>query len=101
MKGYVVNNGRISMVEKNDRAIGDIVLTNGTEAEVNISAEHASLIRMEIASRLLDAFSSAINHNCPVHIGQFAFWMDAKGWHFTSWNEMDVLNKMFSISYKA
>lgn len=101
MKGYVVNNGRISMVEKNGRAIGDIALVNGTEAEVNITAEHASLIRLANISNLIGAFNYATNHNCPVRIGQFAFWMNAKGWHFTSWNEMDDLNKMFSILYKA
>lgn len=101
MKGYVVNNGRISMVEKNGLAIGDIALANGTEAEVNISVEHASLIRLANVSHLIGAFNYAINRKCPVHIGQFAFWMDAKGWHFTSWNEMDDLNKMFSILYKA
>lgn len=100
MKGYILNNGRISMVEKNGRAIGDIV-SNGTEAEVNIFAEHASLIRLANASHVIGAFNYATDHNCPVRIGQFGFWMDNKGWHFTSFNEMDVLNKMFSILYKA
>ena len=88
MKGYAVSNGRISMVEKNGRAIGDIALANGTEAEVNISAEHASLIRMEIASSLLDAFSSATNSiNRPLRVGPFAYWYE-NGWNFTTWDEV-------------
>ena len=101
MKGYVVNNGRISMVEKNGRAIGDIALVNGTEAEVNITAEHASLIHLANVSHLIGAFNYAINRNCPVHIGQFGIWMDSAGWHVTSFGEMDILNQMFAISYKA
>ena len=88
MKGYVVNNGRVSMVEKNGRAIGTLTLSNGTEAEVNIFAGQADLIHMEIASRLLDAFSYATNSiNRPLRVGPFAYWYD-NGWNFTTWDEV-------------
>ena len=102
MKGYVVNNGAVVMSENenNSNVIGYMV-ADEKKAEINIPTKYANVIRLANVSHLIGAFNYATNHNCPVHIGQFAFWMDAKGWHFTSWNEMDILNKMFSILYKA
>lgn len=101
MKGYMINNGAVVMSENNGNVIGHMELANGKRAKINIPTKYANMIRLANVSHLIGAFNYAINHNCPVHIGQFAFWMDAKGWNFTSWNEMDVLNKMFSILYKA
>ena len=88
MKGYVLKNGRVVMAEKNGRAIGNMVLANGVEAEVNIFAGQASLIHMNIASRLLDAFSYAIKDvNRPLRIGHFGIWFE-NGWNFTDWSEV-------------
>lgn len=88
MKGYVVKNGRVVMEEKNGRAVGNMVLANGSEAEVNIFAGQASLIHLNIASRLLDAFSYAIKDvNRPLHVGPFGIWFE-NGWNFTNWDEV-------------
>ena len=102
MKGYMISNGAVVMSENNGNVIGYMV-ANGKRAKINIPTKYANAIRLANVSHLIGAFNYATNHNCPVHIGKFAIWMDAKGWHFTSWNdnEMDVLNKMFSILYKA
>lgn len=88
MKGYNVKNGRVMMDEKNGKAVGEFVLSNGLEAEVNIPAEKASLIHLEIASRLLDAFRYAANSiNRPLRVGPFAYWYE-NGWNFTTWDEV-------------
>lgn len=88
MKGYNVKNGKVVMVEKNGRAIGDMVLANGMRAEANIPTKYASLIHLEIASKLLDAFSSATNSiNRPLRVGPFAYWYE-NGWNFTTWDEV-------------
>ena len=88
MKGYIVKNGKVVMEEKNGRVIGSLTLANGAEAEINIFAGQASLIHMEIASRLLDAFSYATNSiNRPLRVGPFAYWYD-NGWNFTPWDNV-------------
>lgn len=88
MKGYSVKNGKFVMEEKNGRAVGNMSLANGTEAEINIVAGQASLIHLEIASRLLDAFSYAIKDvNRPLRVGPFGIWFE-NGWNFTGWNEV-------------
>lgn len=101
MKGYIVNNGNVMMVENNNgRVIGE-VLANGMKAKLNIPSKLANVIRLANASHVIGAFNYAIDHNCPMHIGQFGIWMDSAGWHVTSFGEMDILNQMFAISYKA
>jgi hypothetical protein len=88
MKGYNVKNGRVMMTEKNGRAVGNMSLANGIEAQINIVAGQASLIRLEIVSRILDAFSYAIKDvNRPLRVGPFAYWYD-NGWNFTTWDEV-------------
>ena len=101
MKGYMISNGAVVMSENNGNVIGYMVLANGKRAKINIPTKYANVIRLANVSHLIGAFNYATNHNCPVHIGKFAIWMDTKGWHFTSWDKMDVLSKMFSILYKA
>ena len=101
MKGYIVNNGVVIMSENNGRVIGQIMVNDEKTAKLNIPTKLANVIRLANASHVIGAFNYAIDHNCPVHIGQFGIWMDSAGWHVTSFGEMDILNQMFAISYKA
>lgn len=89
MKGYVVKNGKVVMVEKkNGRVVGSLTLANGTEADINIFTGQARLIHLNIASRILDAFSYAIKDvNRPLRIGHFGIWFE-NGWNFTDWSEV-------------
>lgn len=102
MKGYVVNNGAVVMSENenNGNVIGYMV-TDEKRAEINIPTKYANVIRLANVSNVISAFKYATDRNCPVHIGQFGIWMDSAGWHVTSFGEMDILNQMFAISYKA
>ena len=105
MKGYMISNGAVVMSENNGNVIGYMELaTNGKRAKINIPTKYADAIHLINVSHLIGAFNYATNHNCPVqvHIGKkFGIWMNTKGWNLTSWDEMDDLNKMFSILYKA
>lgn len=101
MKGYMVNSGVVVMSsESNGRVLGQI-MTNDEKAKLNIPAKLANVIRVTNISHVISAFKYATDRNCPVHIGQFGIWMDSAGWHVTSFGEMDILNQMFAISYKA
>lgn len=101
MKGYMISNGVVVMSEaNNDRVIGQIMVNDEKKANLNIPSKLSNVIRLANVAHIIGAFSYATEHNCPVHIGQFGIFFN-KGWHVTSFGEMDILNQMFAISYKA
>lgn len=100
MKGYMISNGVVVMSEaNNDRVIGQIMVNDEKKANLNIPSKLANVIRLANVAHIIDAFNYAVDHNCPVHIGQFGFFFN-KGWNITSFGEMDIVDQMFAISYK-
>lgn len=100
MKGYIVNNGTVFMSSENGRVVGEMMVNDEKKAKLNIPTKLASAIRLTNVAHIIGAFIYAAEHNCPVHIGQFGIYFK-EGWHVASFGEMDILNQMFAISYKA
>ena len=100
MKGYAFKEGKISLVEKDDRAIGFIELPNGGEkADIDIPVNQASWFNPENARMVLDVFDYASSVPRPMQIGSFGVWLRDDVWHFTSWEEVDDATKLLNFMF--
>ena len=92
-----VKNEKITWEEKGDRVIGTIAMDEET-ANIDIPVELQSEFKKN-ALEILSAFSHAVRANRPLQIGSFGFWLDDEGWHFTSWDEVDEIQKILSFMF--
>lgn len=100
MKGYVIKEGKISLTEKDDRVIGTIELPNGETSDIDIpNRSSKSWFNLKTAKFVLDSFKYASSVPRTMQVGPFGFWLDDKGWHFTSWDEVDDVMKLFSFMF--
>ena len=100
MKGYAFKEGKISLVEKDDRAIGFIELANGGEkADIDIPVNQASWFNPENARMVLDVFDYASSVPRPMRIVSFGVWLRDDAWHFTSWEEVDDATKLLNFMF--
>lgn len=100
MKGYVFKEGKIFLKENVCNAIGSIKLPNGEKCDVDLPIYQAkSWFNAENARLVLEAFEYASSVPRPVQVGSFGFWLDNEGWHFTSWEEADEIQKILSVMF--
>lgn len=86
MKGYIVSEGKLSLKENGNRAIGTCE-TNGLKAQIDIPVDLVKQIHLDGAKQLIKAFGYAMLGAAPMHIGPFAIWYDDK-WKMSSWDEL-------------
>ena len=100
MKGYVLKEGKIVLKENVCTAIGTIELPNGEKCDIDLPIYQAkSWFNLKNARLVLEAFEYASSVPRPVQVWHFGFWMDDEGWHFTSWDEVDEIQKILSVMF--
>lgn len=86
MKGYIVNEGILTLKENGKRAIGTCE-TNGFKAQIDIPINLAKQIHLDSARQLIKGFGYSMLGDIPMHVGPFAIWFDDK-WKLSSWDEL-------------
>ena len=75
MKGYIVNEGILTLKENGKRAIGTCE-TNGFKAQIDIPTNLVKLIHLDNVRALIKGCVYTIFCHQPVTIGPFVIWYD-------------------------